>query len=71
MCTSFHSEQLETLEVVGMSVTKVRFFPRGAGTYKVQVWTGGSATDPGTLAHEQFAQMLHFYNGTKLSLQHL
>ncbi|MGI6479222.1 MAG: carboxypeptidase regulatory-like domain-containing protein [Salinivirgaceae bacterium] len=51
----FTPEQLETLEVVGMSVTKVRFFPRGAGTYKVQVWTGGSATDPGTLAHEQFA----------------
>ena len=49
----FTPENLETLEVVGMSVTKVRFNPHGAGTYKVQVWTGGSATAPGTLAHEQ------------------
>jgi len=49
----FSAENLETLEVVGMSVSKVRFSPHGAGTYKVQVWTGGSATAPGTLAHEQ------------------
>jgi len=49
----FTPENLQTLEVVGMSVTKVKFNPHGAGTYKVMVWTGGSATEPGTLAHEQ------------------
>jgi len=49
----FSAENLETLEVVDMSVTKVRFNPHGTGTYKVMVWTGGTATEPGTLVHEQ------------------
>ena len=49
----FSAENLEALEVVGMSVTKVRFNPHGTGTYKVMVWTGGTATEPGTLVHEQ------------------
>jgi len=49
----FTAEQLETIEVVGMSITKVRFNPHGTGTFKVRVWTGGSATEPGTLVHEQ------------------
>jgi len=49
----FTAEQLETLEVAGMYVTKVRFNPHEASTYKVLVWTGGSAAESGTLVHEQ------------------
>jgi len=51
----FSVANLQTLGVVDMSVTKVKFFPREAGTYTVKIWTGGSAIDPGTLVHEQVA----------------
>ena len=49
----FSAEQLSGLEAVDMFVSKIKFFPIETGTYAVRVWTGGSATDPGTLVHEQ------------------
>ena len=64
----FTAEQLEVLEVVGMSITKVRFLPKATGTYKVQVWTGGSATDPGTLVHEQVALNVEYFQWNEVEL---
>lgn len=41
-------------DVDGMYLTKVKFYPNeAAATYTVKVWTGGSATDAGTLVCEQ------------------
>ena len=45
---------LQELEVGGMSITKVTFYPNeAAATYTIRIWTGGTAAAPATLAYEQ------------------
>ena len=64
----FSAEQLSGLEAVDMFVSKIKFFPIETGTYKVQVWTGGSATDPGTLVHEQVALNVEYFQWNEVEL---
>jgi len=46
--------QLQTFGVSGATLTKVKFMPAVAeAAYTIKIYTGGSATDAGTLVHEQ------------------
>ncbi len=50
----YSPEVLQELEVGGMSITQVTFWPNeAAATYTVKIWTGGTAAAPATLAYEQ------------------
>lgn len=50
----YTAEQLATLEVVGMPITKIKFVPAEASaSYKLKVWTGGNASAPGEVVYEQ------------------
>ncbi|MCK9332554.1 MAG: carboxypeptidase regulatory-like domain-containing protein, partial [Candidatus Cloacimonetes bacterium] len=50
-------------EFAGMSLHALNLWPAQAGTFTAKVWTGGSATTPGTLVVEQpFTPVLDQYN---------
>jgi hypothetical protein len=50
----FSPDHLEDMNAVGKYLRQVKFFPRvAAAVYTVNVWTGGTATQPGTLVIEQ------------------
>lgn len=43
----------------GRSISRLEFIPTyGSCVYTIKIWTGGSATDPGTLVHSQVATNL-------------
>jgi len=45
---------LQALEVGGMSITKIQFYPNeAAATYTIRIWTGGTPSAPATLAYSQ------------------
>lgn len=50
----FSSDNLDDMNAVGRYLRKVRFYPRqAAATYSINIWTGGSETDPGNLVLDQ------------------
>ncbi len=50
----FAPADLATMNVGGLSVTEIKFYPNeAASTYSVKVWTGGNATAPGSLVVDQ------------------
>jgi hypothetical protein len=50
----FSPDNLQDLGVGGSYLTEVRFFPREVDSnYAINVWTGGTATQPGALVVEQ------------------
>jgi len=50
----FSPDHLADMNVIGKFLRKVSFYPRQANaTYTINVWTGGTETEPGTLVTEQ------------------
>jgi hypothetical protein len=50
----YSPEILQELEVGGMSITKVTFWPNvSSASYAIRIWTGGTAAAPHELAYEQ------------------
>ena len=56
-------------EYHGSTLTHVQFVPTEENcVYTVKVWTGGSATDPGTLVHSQLTYGLDIYQWNEVLL---
>jgi len=50
----FSPDHLADMNVIGKYLRKVSFYPRQANaTYTINVWSGGTETEPGTLVTEQ------------------
>ena len=52
----------------GMYLYSVKVFPTAAGSFAIRVWTGGTATEPGTLVVDQpFTPVVDTWNTVNLS----